>query len=214
MRTSILKKLTKKKARVRKAVTIPIRGGQGTFITFHDLRDGAEHVAIAFGDWSRQATPLVRVHSECLTGDVFGSGKCDCGEQLAEAIDLMQKQGGILLYLRQEGRGIGLYNKLDAYELQAQGLDTYEANRQLGLKDDLRDYRVAAEMLCALGKSKIALLSNNPDKRKQLEKVGVEILEAVSTGVFLKPANENYLRAKVQKTGHKIDLQHLRKVSV
>lgn len=210
---TILEKLMNKQVTVRKAVTIPIRGGQGTFVTFHNLEDGAEHVAIAFGGWEKQEVPLVRIHSECLTGDVFSSGKCDCGEQLHEAIDRMQREGGILLYLRQEGRGIGLYNKLDAYELQAQGYDTYEANRMLGLADDLRDYRVAAQMLSALGKSKIALLSNNPDKRRQLTSLGVEIAQAVSTGVFLKVTNENYLRAKVQKTQHRIDLGQLVKVS-
>ncbi|MGZ3693320.1 MAG: GTP cyclohydrolase II [Bdellovibrionota bacterium] len=215
MTTKFLEKLmTKKKTTVRKAVKIPIRNGMGTFITFHGLNDSAEHVAIAFGNWEQQETPLVRIHSECLTGDVFGSGKCDCGEQLNEAIDRMQKEGGILLYLRQEGRGIGLYNKLDAYELQALGYDTYEANQMLGLEDDLRDYKVAAQMLSALGKSKISLLSNNPDKRKQLTNLGVEIASAVSTGVFLKAGNENYLRAKVQKTNHRIDLKGLRKVSV
>jgi GTP cyclohydrolase II len=215
MRTKFLvKQLMKKQTTVRKAVTIPIRNGMGTFVTFHGLADGAEHIAIAFGNWEQQEIPLVRIHSECLTGDVFGSGKCDCGEQLNEAIDRMQKEGGILLYLRQEGRGIGLYNKLDAYELQAKGYDTYEANQMLGFENDLRNYRVAAQMLMAMGKTKIALLSNNPDKRRQLTGLGVEIAEAVSTGVFLKAANENYLRAKVQKTNHRIDLKKLLKVSV
>lgn len=199
-------------ASIRKAITIPIRGGKGTFVTFHGLHDNTEHVAILFGDWEKQEAPLMRIHSECLTGDVFGSGKCDCGEQLGEAIDRMQKSGGILLYLRQEGRGIGLYNKIDAYELQARGYDTYEANQMLGLQDDLRDYRVAAQMLNALGKNKVTLLSNNPDKRKQLQRFGIEVKEAVSTGVFLKPSNESYLLAKVQKTGHVIDFTKLRKI--
>jgi GTP cyclohydrolase II len=190
---------------IRKAVTIPIQGGSGTFITFRGLKDDLEHVAIAFGDWKEQTRPLVRIHSECLTGDVFGSGKCDCGEQLAEAIAKMQSGGGLLLYLRQEGRGIGLYKKLDAYELQSQGYDTYEANRALGLKEDLRDYEVAAQMLRALGKEEIALLSNNPDKKQQLARYGIRVTQSQPTQVFLKPWNKNYLATKVIKTGHTIE---------
>jgi GTP cyclohydrolase II len=196
-------------ATVRKSVSIPIHGGYGTFITFHGLKDAGEHVAIAFGNWKDQQNPIVRIHSECLTGDIFGSGKCDCGDQLAEAISKMQSQGGILLYLRQEGRGIGLYNKLDAYELQSQGYDTYEANRALGLKEDLRDYEVAAQMLQALGKKSITLLSNNPDKMQQLERFGIEIARTQSTQVYLKPGNAHYLVAKVVKTKHTLNLGKL-----
>ena len=194
---------------VRKSVEIPIRGGKGTFFTFSSLDDSREHVAIAFGAWASQDTPLVRVHSECLTGDVFSSGKCDCGEQLNEGIDLMQRTGGILLYLRQEGRGIGLYNKIDAYDLQARGHDTYEANRLLGLPDDLRDYTVAAQMLTAMGVQSVRLLSNNPDKRAQLESHGIKVEQAVSTGVFVKETNRSYLLAKVKKSGHAISLLDL-----
>lgn len=198
--------LPNNEARIRKMITIPMRGGAGTFITFHGLEDGREHLAIAFGPWRERATPLVRLHSECMTGDVFGSGKCDCGEQLGEAIERMHGEGGILLYLRQEGRGIGLYNKLDAYELQARGHDTYEANELLGLKSDLRDYTVAAQMLRALGKTNIALLSNNPDKKRQLLALGITVSQSRPTNVFAKPSNWAYLLAKVLKTGHTIQL--------
>jgi GTP cyclohydrolase II len=187
---------------VRNQVTIPIGDGNGTFITFKDLKDDKEHFAIAFGDWKNQAAPLVRIHSECITGDVFFSKKCDCGQQLNEAVQTMQKTSGILLYLRQEGRGIGLYNKLDAYVLQQAGFDTYEANQMLGFDHDLRDYEVAAQMLHALGKTSVKLLTNNPEKVAALEFFDVEVTEQTSTGVFVQPHNQNYLRAKINKTGH------------
>jgi GTP cyclohydrolase II len=191
---------------IRQKITIPIRNGVGTFVTFRGLPSQDEHIAIGFGNWETQKSPLVRIHSECLTGDVFHSGKCDCGEQLNEAMDLMQAEGGILIYLRQEGRGIGLYNKLDAYVLQAQGMDTYEANRTLGFADDLRDYKVAAQMLKAMGKTCIELLSNNPLKLQQIANYGIELRSHRATGVFVKPTNKDYLNAKVQKTHHMIAL--------
>jgi GTP cyclohydrolase II len=209
-------------ASVRRAVPVPMGKGEGTFVTFDGLEDSKEHIAIVFAspkDLERASgseqdraknqeavTPLVRIHSECLTGDVFQSGKCDCGEQLNEAIELMNERGGILLYLRQEGRGIGLYNKLDAYHYQRQGFDTYEANRMVGYGDDLRDYTVAAQMLKALGVTAIQLLSNNPDKRDKLRSMGIEVQTEVSTGVFVKESNRSYLAAKVNKTGHRIAL--------
>ncbi len=196
-------------ATIRQSVRIPIENLEADFITFKGLVDSNEHIALGLGLWKTAATPLVRIHSECLTGDVFGSGKCDCGEQLKESIREISRVGGIVLYLRQEGRGIGLYNKLDAYALQAQGYDTYEANQRLGLQDDLRDYTVAAQMLRALKISKVKLLSNNPDKINQLRSLGIEISEEVSTGVFLKPANKKYLEAKVLKTHHRIGLVHV-----
>jgi GTP cyclohydrolase II len=194
------------KASVRKKVLIPIQKTSGTFVTFHGLHDGHEHIAIGLGPWDVVKSPLVRLHSECLTGDVFGSARCDCGDQLQEAMLKLEDEGGILLYLRQEGRGIGLYNKLDAYELQQQGMDTYEANRFLGFGEDERTYLVAAQMLDALGIGEIRLLSNNPDKRNQLEKHGIIVNDFVTTGVFLKNENRNYLSAKVEVTGHKIAL--------
>jgi GTP cyclohydrolase II len=196
-------------AAIRRKVEIPVATGTGSFITFKGLVDDAEHLAIAFGAWQAEQAPLVRIHSECLTGDVFGSGKCDCGEQLQEAIRLMQAEGGILLYLRQEGRGIGLYNKLDAYELQARGHDTYEANRLLGLPDDERDYTSAAQMLKALGKETIRLLTNNPEKHRQLVALGIDVAATRTTSVFLKTTNRSYLAAKADKTGHLLRLPPL-----
>lgn len=193
-------------ATIRRRVKIPLDVGEAEFVSFDNL-DQKEHIALLFeGKGSTRRYPLVRVHSECLTGDVFGSGRCDCGEQLQEAIRYMQREGGILLYLRQEGRGIGLYNKLDSYALQLQGLDTYEANRRLGFNDDMRNYKVAAEMLTALGQSEITLLTNNPEKRAQLEQSGIHVAQTLATGVFLKESNREYLRAKVKQTRHWINL--------
>jgi GTP cyclohydrolase II len=167
--------------------------------TFNGLVDGREHLALGLGNWKealdREPT-LVRPHSECLTGDVFGSQRCDCGPQLREAVERIAGVGGFLLYLRQEGRGIGLYTKLDAYALQDKGLDTYEANLALGHGEDERDYTPAAQMLRALGANRVALLTNNPDKAEQLTRLGVQVSEVVPTGVYLSPANAGYLAAK------------------
>ena len=206
-------------AAVRTAVTVPLRFPDGyattaRVFTFIRLADGKEHLALGLGDWAgalaRSAAggpaPLVRPHSECLTGDVFGSERCDCGPQLREAAERIAATGGFLLYLRQEGRGIGLYAKLDAYALQDAGLDTYEANRALGRGEDERDYTAAAQMLQALGADRIALLSNNPDKAAQLSSLGVEVAETVPTGVHLSVANAAYLEAKVRHTAHTLDL--------
>ncbi|MEU3978640.1 GTP cyclohydrolase II [Streptomyces sp. NPDC026672] len=198
-------------AKVRRSVEVPLDRGRGELlrarlITFDGLLDGAEHFAIGLGA-EPQEVPLVRVHSECITGEVLGSVRCDCGPQLDEALHLIDKGGGVLLYLRQEGRGIGLYNKLDAYGLQDGGLDTFEANRALGLGDDLRDYAVAAQMLRALGHTEIDLLTNNPDKLAQLRRYGVDVRRTVGTGVFRTPHNTGYLRAKVAHTSHTIRLE-------
>ncbi len=202
---------TGSRASVRTQVEVPIRTADGfeaigKVATFHGLHDGREHLAIQLGELREGERPLVRMHSECLTGDVFGSTRCDCGPQLRESMELVAAQGGWLLYLRQEGRGIGLYNKLDAYELQDGGADTYEANRQLGFGDDQRDYRAAAQMLDALGVSAVRLLSNNPDKQAQLERHGIDVDRREPTGVFVTADNERYLRAKVDHTGHGIVL--------
>jgi GTP cyclohydrolase II len=202
-------------AAIRAQVTVPVRLANGyrteaIVHTFRGLVDGAEHLLLSFrgADAESSATraPLVRLHSECLTGDVFGSERCDCGPQLDEAIMRLDVEGGYLLYLRQEGRGIGLYSKLDAYELQDAGLDTYEANRALGHGDDDRDYSAAAQMLHAVDATHIRLLSNNPDKRVQLVGHGITVEEMVSTGVHLTQANARYLRAKRDHTGHAIAL--------
>jgi GTP cyclohydrolase II len=148
----------------------------------------------------------VRPHSECLTGDVLGSQRCDCGPQLREAVERITDAGGFLLYLRQEGRGIGLYAKLDAYALQDAGLDTYEANLALGRDEDERDYTAAAQMLSAVGAGRVRLLSNNPDKAAQLELLGVAVTERVPTGVHLSAANARYLAVKRDRTQHTLDL--------
>ncbi|MEU4173292.1 GTP cyclohydrolase II [Streptomyces sp. NPDC026665] len=179
---------------------------QATLLTFDGLIDDAEHFAIRLGT-QEPGVPLVRVHSECLTGEVLGSARCDCGPQLDEALRLIDQAGGVLLYLRQEGRGIGLYNKLDAYDLQDGGLDTFEANRALGLDDDLRDYAVATQMLQALGLKEIDLLTNNPDKLAQLRRYGIDVRRTVGTSVFRNPHNTGYLRAKVAHTSHTIRLE-------
>jgi GTP cyclohydrolase II len=206
-------------ATVRTRVTVPLRFPDGyatpaEVFTFTGLADGKEHLLLGLGDWRtalrRSAgggpAPLVRPHSECLTGDVFGSERCDCGPQLREAAERISEAGGFLLYLRQEGRGIGLYAKLDAYALQDTGLDTYEANLALGHDEDERDYTAAAQMLTALGAGRIRLLSNNPDKAGQLEVLGVEVTEQVPTGVHLSDANARYLTAKRDHTAHTLDL--------
>ena len=207
------------KAKVRTQVTVPMRFADGyattaRVFTFDGLVDGKEHLALGLGDWQRALTraaaggrpPLVRPHSECLTGDVFGSQRCDCGPQLREAVERIADAGGLLLYLRQEGRGIGLYAKLDAYALQDAGLDTYEANVALGRGEDERDYTAAAQMLLALGVDRVRLLSNNPDKAQQLDKMGVTIAERIPTGVHLSAANVRYLATKATHTAHTIDL--------
>ncbi|WP_380281274.1 GTP cyclohydrolase II [Kitasatospora purpeofusca] len=201
-------------ARVRARVRIPLAFPDGyraeaEVSTFHGLADGAEHLALALGTVPEGATPLVRLHSECLTGDVFGSARCDCGPQLREAVERITAAGGYLLYLRQEGRGIGLYNKLDAYALQDSGLDTYDANTALGLPEDGRDYTAAAQMLGALGVDGIELLSNNPDKAAQLTALGVPVRRRVPTGVHVSESNVHYLRAKAERTGHSIELSRL-----
>jgi GTP cyclohydrolase II len=198
--------------RVRAAVRVPLDiEGQVddavTIVTFDALCDGLEHIAVLFGDPCDNPVPLVRLHSECLTGDVFGSARCDCGSQLRDSIRMMRDHDGIILYLRQEGRGIGLYNKIDAYRLQdTLSLDTFEANRALHFADDHRDYQCAADMLAALGITQIKLLSNNPDKRAQLCAHGIEVVTQLRTGVFLTSANSGYLRAKARLAGHLLNL--------
>jgi GTP cyclohydrolase II len=201
----------------RSRVRVPLRFGDGyhvdaELVTFHGLADGQEHLAVVLGDPG--PTPLVRLHSECLTGDVFGSARCDCGPQLREAVERIAERGGVLLYLRQEGRGIGLYNKLDAYALQDQGLDTYAANTALGLPEDARDYTAAAQMLQALGIGELDLLSNNPDKAAQLRDLGIGVRDRVPTGVFTTAHNVRYLRAKVLQTHHTLPLGELSELSV
>jgi len=180
--------------------------------TFDGLVDGREHLAFALGDRTTphsaddRRIPLVRPHSECLTGDVFGSQRCDCGPQLREAVERIAEAGGYLLYLRQEGRGIGLYSKLAGYALQDAGIDTYDANLALGHEADERSYIAAAQMLHALGVSRLALLSNNPDKARQLRSCGMTVVEQVPTGVYVSAANRRYLETKARRGRHTLEL--------
>jgi GTP cyclohydrolase II len=194
---------------VRTCVTVPLRFPDGyattaQVSTFTGLVDGKEHLALRLG--TPGPTPLVRLHSECLTGDVFGSQRCDCGPQLREAAERITEVGGYLLYLRQEGRGIGLYAKLDAYALQDQGLDTYAANRALGHGEDERDYSAAAQMLTSLDARNIDILTNNPDKSAQLLALGIEVRNVVPTGVYQTAENVQYLQAKVAQSRHTLTL--------
>ncbi len=173
----------------------------------YQATDSKEHVALTTGfepgTVGEGEAILVRLHSECLTGDVFGSRHCDCGEQLEDSMRLLRDQGrGVLLYLRQEGRGIGLANKISAYALQEEGLDTVEANLALGLPEDARDYGVAAEMLLDLGIHRAALLTNNPAKIEGLRRHGVEVIERLPVQVEPNPFNIKYLRTKKEKLGH------------
>jgi GTP cyclohydrolase II len=204
-------------ATIRTEVSLPLRFADGyttdaRVYTFDGLIDGREHLAFRLGP-EPDGVPLVRPHSECLTGDVFGSQRCDCGPQLREAVERIATAGGYLLYLRQEGRGIGLYAKLDAYSLQDAGLDTYDANLALGHAADERDYTVAAQMMRALGLSRIALLSNNPDKATQLGELGITVTECVPTGVHLSPANAGYLATKAARGAHTLDIGGARPLS-
>jgi GTP cyclohydrolase II len=204
------------KATIRTHVSVPLRFADGyateaRVFSFEGLVDGREHLTFALGDLTSTTAadgdrlPLVRPHSECLTGDVFGSQRCDCGPQLREAVERIADAGGFLLYLRQEGRGIGLYAKLEAYALQDLGLDTYEANLALGHGEDERSYVAAAQMLHALEVTEVALLSNNPDKARQLHRCGVRVTAQVPTGVHLSSVNGRYLAAKAQRGAHTFD---------
>jgi GTP cyclohydrolase II len=199
-------------AKVRTRIEVPLEIASGVcmsaeLISFTGLLDATEHLAVLIDGPELRSIPLVRIHSECLTGDVFGSCRCDCGPQLRDSLKIMAGAGGVILYLRQEGRGIGLYRKLEAYALQDLGLDTFEANRHLNLPEDARSYVAAAQMLHALHFPRIRLLSNNPDKVRDLEQHGIEVLSRVATGVFANPRNRAYLRAKIVRRGHSIPIR-------
>ncbi|MGH6646666.1 GTP cyclohydrolase II [Aquabacterium sp.] len=183
---------------------VPTDHGTFTMKLFQEAPSGLEHVALVMGEV--QGTALVRVHSECMTGDVFGSLRCDCGPQLHFALDEIGKQGsGMVLYLRQEGRGIGLINKLKAYALQDEGLDTVEANLRLGFPADLRNFEVAAQMLSQLGVDAVRLMTNNPRKVATLEKHGVKVVERVPVRSPSQAENHHYLATKALKLGHQMD---------
>ena len=191
-------------------VKLPSDYGEFTAFGFIDPENGKEHIALTKGDIKGENI-LTRIHSECLTGDVLGSKRCDCGNQLHKALKIIEENGeGILLYMRQEGRGIGLFNKLKAYELQEHGFDTVDANRKLGFPDDMRDYRVAAEILKKLGVKSVKLMTNNPDKVEQIEKYGVKVNERKPLEIKSNDIDRQYLKVKAVRMGH--DLREFKEI--
>ncbi|MDR3270637.1 MAG: bifunctional 3,4-dihydroxy-2-butanone-4-phosphate synthase/GTP cyclohydrolase II [Peptococcaceae bacterium] len=205
----IIKYRRKNEKMVQRIVSthLPTDLGDFTAVGYESLLDRQEHLALIKGDLSAEAPVLVRVHSECMTGDVFHSRRCDCGEQLDAALRQIEAEGrGVLLYMRQEGRGIGLLNKLKAYKLQEEGKDTVEANLALGFPADLRDYGVGAQILADLGISKIRLMTNNPKKIIGLEGYGLQVVERVAIEVPTKPENSDYLSTKKTKMGHYLSI--------
>jgi len=197
--------------RVVAVAQLPTRFGPFRLVGFWNNRDGKEHVAMVHGDVVDSENVPVRLHSECLTGDVMGSLRCDCRDQLTEGLRTIQREGrGILLYLRQEGRGIGLLNKIRAYALQEQGLDTVEANQALGFRDDERDYAVAAHMLRSLGVRSVRVVTNNPDKIRQLEQHGVKVSGRIPHVIPPNEWNRFYLETKARRSGHMLDLTEAR----
>ncbi|MBI1305544.1 MAG: bifunctional 3,4-dihydroxy-2-butanone-4-phosphate synthase/GTP cyclohydrolase II [Bacteroidetes bacterium] len=186
-------------------IHMPTAFGDFTLHAYKQTSNGQEHLALSKGSWDENEPILVRVHSSCLTGDIFGSCRCDCGEQLHKAMEQIQEEGkGVIVYMNQEGRGIGLLNKLKAYKLQEQGLDTVEANVELGFKGDERDYGVGAQIIRDLGVRKIRLMSNNPKKRSGLIGYGLEIVDNVPLKVKPNPHNLSYLETKKMKMGHEL----------
>ena len=186
---------------------LPTKYGDFTIIPFRQLSNGLEHVALVKGTWEENEPILVRVHSSCVTGDIFGSLRCECGDQLHKAMEMVEKEGkGVIIYLIQEGRGIGLMNKIKAYSLQEQGLDTVDANIQLGFSPDERDYGVGASILREIGVRKMRLISNNPVKRIGLEGYGLEIVENVGIEVGINKYNEQYMQTKKERMGHNLKL--------
>ncbi|MBP7849249.1 MAG: bifunctional 3,4-dihydroxy-2-butanone-4-phosphate synthase/GTP cyclohydrolase II [Lentimicrobiaceae bacterium] len=188
-------------------VDLPTEWGQFTLHAFRDVNSGTMHLALTKGSWDEDENVLVRVHSSCLTGDVLGSSKCDCGAQLHKAMEMVEAAGkGIVLYMNQEGRGIGLLNKLKAYHLQEQGMDTIEANLHLGFKADERDYGIGAQMIRSLGARKISLITNNPTKKAGLTGYGIEIVGNIPLIIPPNPHNYVYLKTKQDKMGHLLNL--------
>jgi len=184
-------------------VSLPTAHGEFQLIPYRQLSNGLEHVALVKGTWDENDEVLVRVHSSCVTGDIFGSLRCDCGPQLETAMDMISEKGaGAIIYMNQEGRGIGLFNKIKAYKLQEEGQDTVEANINLGFEADERDYGVGAQILRDLELRKVRLITNNPKKRAGLEGYGIEIIENIPLEIKPNPYNEFYLKTKQQKMGH------------
>lgn len=186
-------------------VEMPTKYGDFKLVAFREKSNNNEHIALIKGEWKKDDPVLVRVHSSCFTGDILGSLRCDCGEQLHKAMQLVEKEGtGVILYMNQEGRGIGLVNKLKAYQLQEQGMDTVEANLHLGFPMDKRDYGIGAQILRYLNITKLRLISNNPKKRAGLSGYGIEIVDTVPIEIVPNPHNEKYLETKRDKLGHEI----------
>ena len=187
-------------------VDMPTEHGHFRLIPFRQKSNGLEHIALIKGEWSEEESIPVRVHSSCMTGDIFGSQRCDCGDQLHEAMKLIEKNGkGVIVYLNQEGRGIGLMNKMRAYKLQEEGMDTVDANLCLGFKADERDYGVGAEILRQVGVRKMKLITNNPVKRIGLESYGLTITENISIEIEPNNYNTKYLRTKAERMGHTLN---------
>lgn len=187
-------------------VSMPTDFGNFNLVAYKQTSNNQDHLALVKGEWQDDERVLVRVHSSCMTGDIFGSCRCDCGEQLQQAMRMIEKEGkGVIVYMNQEGRGIGLMNKLKAYKLQEEGMDTVEANIELGFKMDERDYGVGAQILRDLGVHKIRLMSNNPKKRSGLIGYGLEIVDNVPLKVHPNPHNLDYLKTKQAKMGHELD---------
>ena len=186
-------------------VNLPTHYGNFRFIPFKQKSNGLEHMALIKGEWTEEEPVLVRVHSSCITGDIFGSLRCECGDQLHFAMETIEKEGkGVIVYMNQEGRGIGLMNKIKAYKLQEEGLDTVEANEELGFAADERDYGVGAQILRELGVKNMRLMTNNPVKRIGLEGYGLEITEIVPIEIEPNPHNEFYMKTKADRMGHKL----------
>ena len=188
-------------------VSLPTAYGEFMLTPFRQLNNGLEHVVLVKGEWKDDEPILCRVHSSCMTGDIFGSMRCECGEQLHKAMQMVNEAGkGIIVYLNQEGRGIGLMNKIRAYKLQEQGEDTVEANIHLGFRPDERDYGVGAQILQQMGASKLCLMTNNPVKRVGLESFGIEIVENIAIEIAPNPYNQRYMRTKKEKMHHNLNL--------
>jgi len=186
-------------------VKLPTEYGEFEFIPFRQTSNGIEHAALVKGNWTKDEPVLVRLHSSCFTGDIFGSKRCDCGPQLHKAMAMVETEGkGVVIYLSQEGRGIGLLNKIKAYKLQDEGMDTVQANLKLGFGEDERDYGVGASIMRELGLGKIRLISNNPVKRAGLEGYGITIVETIPLEIPSNPHNEFYLKTKADKMGHNL----------